>query len=407
MLLLIVGSALFSGSEAAFFSLSKRQLRTLARGRWNARLAARLMTRPDRLLSSVLFWNLVINMTYFALAAVIASAAPTQTLAVGITVVSLLAIIFFSEMLPKSFALLAPMYVAAVAAAPLTVAIRLVSPLLPAVTLIGRLIARLIWPNLEDEPELDLEDIRRAVDLGTDDAALRARERMALRELVLLAEIRVGEIMRTRSRWPRIEDPSGNGLLLDPRDRGDFESSNYVLVHDRETDEVHGTIPVRMLRPNQMDTLGDAVEPVLHVPWSARASQVLDQLNQEDYSVAVVVDEFGHWMGALTIDDLLRRVLLPPDRQREDGTTSITVIEDGLWQVAGDTSLRDLAKHLDVEIDAEGVTTVAGYLQRQNERIPRVGDEAEFESFVLRVESEDAPGIRVHVRQSDEPEPES
>ncbi len=75
-------------------------------------------------------------------------------------------------------------------------------------------------------------------------------------------------------------------------------------------------IGVRMLRPSQLDDLESVAEPVIYVPWSALVSQVLDQLNDEDRSVAVVVNEFGELVGAVSIDDILRRVLAP--RQEDE-----------------------------------------------------------------------------------------
>ena len=107
--LLIAGSAFFSASEAALFSLRQKDVRMLARGSHAQRLAAQLLEDPDRLLSAVLFWNLVINMAYFAMASIVGmslekspawGASANYAFAGG----ALLTIIFCSEMLPKSVA---------------------------------------------------------------------------------------------------------------------------------------------------------------------------------------------------------------------------------------------------------------------------------------------------------------
>ena len=102
---LIMFSALFSGSEAAMFSLTQRNRKSLARGGVGGRVAARMLQDPEHLLSAVLFWNLLINMTYFAIAAIVGARLENdqsagRTVAVAFTIVSLLSIIFFSEMLP-------------------------------------------------------------------------------------------------------------------------------------------------------------------------------------------------------------------------------------------------------------------------------------------------------------------
>ncbi|MEM9588710.1 MAG: CNNM domain-containing protein, partial [Planctomycetota bacterium] len=110
MAVLIVFSALFSGSEAALFSLRDRDRQRLRRGGVGGRRAAALLSHPEQLLSAILFWNLMINMTYFAIATIVGSRIQSvaSSATVLFTIGSLLAIIFFSEMLPKSIGVLSP-----------------------------------------------------------------------------------------------------------------------------------------------------------------------------------------------------------------------------------------------------------------------------------------------------------
>jgi len=151
------------------------------------------------------------------------------------------------------------------------------------------------------------------------------------------------------------------------------------------------------LRPSQLDDLAAATEPVIYIPWSALVSQVLDQLNDEDRSVAIVVDEFGEMMGALSIDDILRRALAPVGDHSLLGESSIQQIGADQYRVAGSVSLRRLAKQLGIDFGGEGITTVAGLIQRHNERLPRVGDVAPMDRFVLTVleDQDDALWISV------------
>ena len=109
MAVLIACSAFFSGSEAALFYLRWEDRRTLAAGGPSQRAAAALLQDPDRLLSAVLLWNLAINMTYFGISSIVALQIEHEvgrSPAVVFSSISLLVIIFFSEMLPKSMAVL-------------------------------------------------------------------------------------------------------------------------------------------------------------------------------------------------------------------------------------------------------------------------------------------------------------
>ncbi len=124
---------------------------------------------------------------------------------------------------------------------------------------------------------------------------------------------------------------------------------------------------------------------MIYVPWSALVSQVLDELNDEDRSVAVVVDEFGEMLGALSIDDILRRILAPTDDDTMLGELAIQNMGDDHYRVAGTVSVRSLAKRLGIEVAGEGIITVAGLIQRHNERLPRSGDSAPMDRFTLTV----------------------
>ena len=319
MSVLICLSALFSGSEAAFFSLPHRGRSRLRRSGPAGRLAASLLEDSDRLLSAILFWNLLINISYFAVASIVGkklqeSEAAGASAAITFTIGSLLVIIFFSEMLPKSIAVLSPYRLCLFVSPPLAIAIKIVGPLLPLVKGTNLAVGRLLWPSFEPEPEIDLADIERAIELGTDDAALLQRERLVLRGLVALSETRVGEWMRPRSRLQLVRDAEvQNVVLTEP------PPSGYLMIADTQGEAITATVPIRSLRPTQLDDWASAMEPVVYVPWSSRVAQVLDQLNEEDRSVAVVVNEFGEVLGAVTIDDIMRRVL----SRRDDHDPSI------------------------------------------------------------------------------------
>ena len=124
---LILFSAFFSSSEAALFYLSRPERRKLAQGSRAGRIAARLLAEPDRLMTAVLFWNLVVNLAYFALASIISIRLEHDghtAAAIHSAVGSLLAIIVCSEMLPKSLAVLQPRRLAAFVAIPVAAMLR-------------------------------------------------------------------------------------------------------------------------------------------------------------------------------------------------------------------------------------------------------------------------------------------
>lgn len=317
MVLLLITSALMSGSEAALFSLRGRDLKSMQKGNRAARIAAGLLRKPEELLSGILFWNLLVNMTYFTLVSIVGaklegSPQAGTGVAVSFTVANLLIVIFFSEMLPKSLAVLAPKRISTLCGIPIAIALRVVRPALPLVKTINLVTRRLIWPGFEPEPEIDLDAIGRAIDLGTGDTALAKREQTALKNLVQLADVRADQCMRPRSTLvvcaPPItaEDLSETFALLNQGS----PATGYMLVVEPGGDHIVGALNVEQLRPSQVDQPTAAIEPVCYVPWSSSVSKVLDLLQQQKLSVAVVVNEFGDTIGMLSTDDIVHRILI-------------------------------------------------------------------------------------------------
>ena len=154
MAVLMACSGFFSASEAALFYLQPRDRRDMSGGSAAEQAAATLLENPDRLLSSILFWNLVINIAYFSLASIVAIRMESNpdlgsSFAATFAVLALFAIIFFSEMLPKSFGVLRPRTLASMVSLPLWWAVRVVDPLMPFLRWVNLVSRRLIWPGFK------------------------------------------------------------------------------------------------------------------------------------------------------------------------------------------------------------------------------------------------------------------
>ncbi|MGV3485344.1 MAG: CNNM domain-containing protein [Planctomycetaceae bacterium] len=393
-------SALFSGSEAALFSLRERDLRELRRGGAAGKLAADLLNKPERLLSAILFWNLLVNMTFFGIAGIITgkikdSAQGGAQSAIIFSAASLLFVIFFSEMLPKSIGVLVPRKISLVIGLPLTIAVRIISPMLPLISVVNLAVQRLAWPSFTPEPEIDLADIGRAIEFGTDDAALAQQEQAALHNLVHLADLRIDECMRPRSQLMLVRRPVTSELFT-----RELPAGGYALVIEGESDEIIGSIAVGSIRPSQFDDLESVIEPVCYVPWSASLSSVLDLLQRQRLSTAVIVNEFGASIGVLSVDDVMRHVLTGRfEHVNEAAQQPIEVVGAGHFRAHGAVGARKLAKQLEIAPPEGRTVSIAGLMQRINEHPPRLGDTCEWNEYVLEVVQEfDDGGCLIDIR---------
>ena len=216
MAVLICCSAFFSGSEAALFYLRRSDRQRLQSGNTAQRLAATLLDDPDRLLTAVLFWNLVVNITYFAIVSIIGIRLERQhrgAEAGMFGLAALLLVIFCSEMLPKNLAVLQPRLVAAWVSLPLATAVRALDPVMPTIRFANLVSRRLILPRFEPEPYLELGDLERAIHLSTTDPTFMQQELDVLQNIVSLSEVRVDELMRPRRQFLAFRPPVRSPIL--------------------------------------------------------------------------------------------------------------------------------------------------------------------------------------------------
>lgn len=391
MLVLMCCSAFFSASEAALFYLRGSELRALKQGNSGERAAAHLLADPERLLSAVLFWNLVINVAYFAIVSIVGlrlgerpdlGSSGTVAFSFG----ALLVMIFCSEMLPKSIGVLRPRRLAALLSIPLAVAVRMVDPLMPTLRLVNLLSRRLIWPTFEPEPYLEVTDLERAIQLSTTDAELVEQEQQVLQNIVMLSDIRVDELMRPRMQFMTFRPP----VHLDDL-AGQLTPSGYLLVTEPHTDEVVAAVHLTALSDVAPDHLEHYAEPVVYVPWCTTVANTLEQMQSRDREVAAIVNEFGETIGILTFEDILDTIFThSPDRgDRHPLRRPIVQMSLDRWRLTGMTSLRRLARYFDVQLPPCKSVTVSGIVQEVLERLPSRDDECDWGPFHFRVT--DAP----------------
>ena len=385
MAILACGSAFCSGSEAALFYLGTADRRRLAAGGRAQRIVAKLLETPERLLTSILFGNLAMNLAYFVIASVVSvelDHSGRSGEAGVFALASLMLLIFFGEVLPKSLAVIRPMQAAAAVAIPLTFLVRLVEPLLPVFRVANVLARRLLWPGFEPEPYLRVSDLERAVRLSESNVELVDQERNALERLVSLSEIRADELMRPRVQFRVFRPPVALAALAEWE-----PPSGYVLVSEPDGDEVVAAVPLKRLSSVPSERLEQLAEPVVYVPWSTTAAAALEALRREGRQVAAVVNEFGETIGILTLDDILDTVFSrdASRSQRFFKRLPIRQVSLGVWHVTGMTSVRRLVRHFNVPWPPTKSVTVSGVVQEVLERLPVPGDQCQWGPFHFRV----------------------
>ncbi len=398
MLALGAASAFFSCSEAALFSLQLDDRRALKRGNAGQRAAIELLTRPDRLLTAILFWNLLVNVAFFTLSSIITvqlEHAHRRGEAATVAFIMLVMLIAACEMIPKTVGVQFPRALAGAVSLPLAVAVRALDPVMPAFTWANKTLQRILVPHFVREPYLEVSDLERAIELSTVDAQLAAQERSALQNIVLLTELSAEEVMRPRPSFHAFQPP----VRLEDVQRGP-PHSGYLLITEHDSEEIASAIPLKHLPMVPRQHLEQFARPVAYVPWCATVAAVLDELQRHGREVAVVVNELGETVGVVTVDDVLETVFEENSSRsaRLLATSSIVPVREGVWQVTGMTNLRRLSRHFDAPLEPAMSVTVGGLLQELLQRLPAEGDEVSWSGFHLRVIEGPDPGpLKVEV----------
>lgn len=389
LLALICASGFFSGSETAIFYLSRAELRQFSKGKSSEQIVAALAADADRLLTAVLFWNLLINLSYFAVSGVIAKelADEGQTAAAGFfTVGSLLAIILFGEVLPKSLSIVFRKKIAILVSWPLAFSIRVLDPVIPLLQKISRLMRRTFWPHIQKESYLHSEDLERAVDASGASEEVIRHERQILHNILDLSEILVEEAMRPRGTYLTFNMP----LQLEDLTRI-TPNTDYIILRKQgvDSEEIDRIISLSELSSFSTSSLNKKSKRVIHVPWCSNLADVYTRFQAEECNFASVVDEYGETIGIVAFDDIIDTILSPePSRARRIlRRDPVREVEPGVYHVEGITTLRYLCRKLqqEYEIADDGLLTVAGMFHEKLERIPEVGDVCDWQGYQLEV----------------------
>ncbi|WP_437185994.1 CNNM domain-containing protein [Planctomicrobium sp. SH668] len=409
MSVLIILSGLPSACETALFYLSREELRRMQTGGPAERQVAVLMRDPDRMLSVLLFLNLFINLVYFAVSLIAARrlvmtghASAAATLAL----IGFFGLIFFGEVAPKNLAVKYRRVIAIWSSGPLTVAQKILGPILPVLKAITLAMRRVFFPNLKQEPYLEVEDIERAVETSELGVEIALLEQEMLGRILEISDMTVEEIMRPRGSYHVWQPPVS---LVDLKARGTIPE--VMLFAGEDGDNVSKALMLYDLDSLPARNLESVADQVIYVPWSATVADALALLRAGTVSVAVVVNEYGETVGIVTEDDVLDSMFNPASSRgrRMLEREPVVIHTNGLVIADGLATLRYLAERLDIKFENkdDSPVTIVALLYEELERFPVIGDQCVWEQYQLNVIKAGEPGDPLQVSLTKIPVAES
>jgi len=389
IIILIIISGMFSGSETSVTSVNRSKIHKLAnKGDKRAKKLLHLIDKKNDLISSILVGNNIVNI----LASVLATAILIEYFGSnGIfysTLVMTCLIVIFAEVLPKNIALIKADRFALFFSWPLTIFVKIFYPINLILKSLNLVIYKIFGIDHKKKNISVTEDIRNMIDMHEDEGDLHKDESSMINAILDLKEITVEKIMTHRknifsfdinetdkiysiiakssfSRIPVWQDNPNNIL-------GIIHAKNILSNLDHE-----GKIDIKKIK--------ESIIKPWFIPETTRVKDQLNEFINRKEKIAFVVDEYGELMGLISLEDIIEEIVGNIFDEKDFSTIGIRRIKDNQYRIRGDVNIRDINRELDIKLPENNASTLAGYLIYKTEAFPEVGQTFKFNDIIYEI----------------------
>ena len=380
----LVLSAFFSGSEIAFFSLTKIQLKQIEKkkSKNNSRIFS-LLKRPRELLILILLGNTIVNVAASSTAAIIAiqigetvfhSHSEFIPLFTEIVIMTLLLLIF-GEITPKLFAYSSPEKFANFSSAILLVLHYLLWPVIKILSLIGS-----IFSNKRDssyQTPLTSEDFQNLIHSKATEKSLEEKEKNIIASIFRFPTTLAKEVMVPRVDMVAMDIKDGlDNLKKIINDTG----YSRIPIYKKDIDNIIGFVYAKdiILYPAKKN-INSLLRPALFVTENAKIQNLLNQFKKKKLHIAIIVDEYGGTTGLITLEDILEELVGEIMDEYDHEQPMITKISNTEYHINGMYSISDLNEQFSLDLNSTEFDNIADFLYDKFNKVPHKN-----ESFIYQ-----------------------
>jgi putative hemolysin len=383
--ILLLGSAFFSGSEVALFSLDKKKLDTnFNQSGLIYRYLFHLISFPKRLLVTILIGNTIVNVAASIVAVSIAVDISNQfgiSLDLLLTIQILLIIILvllFGELLPKIIASKNPVTFAKFIAVPMNICSIIIYPVSELITEVLRLSSSKLNFN-KSKTVITNEELADLANISKEKGAIEEGEHSLISGIVMFSGLTVEEVMTPRVDIVAVSINENYEKIISIITNS---GHSRIPVFKNDLDEIIGILFAKDLlnfisirNTSKIFTLEELIKKPLFIPETKLISELLREFQEKKLHLAIVVDEYGGTSGLITLEDIIEEVLGDIWDEFDKEENEITKVDDKKYIVLGKTKLDDLNEHLKTKIFIEGddYETLGGYILNKAGNIPKEG----------------------------------
>lgn len=403
LIILLLLSAFFSSAETALTTVNKIRIRTLAEeGNKRAKMVLKITDDSGKLLSAILIGNNIVNLSASSLTTTIAigfGADIAVAIATGIITVLIL---IFGEITPKTIATIHAEKLSLLYAYPIHFIKVVVTPISIVINLLARIIFFILRIDPNAKPDaMTEEELRTIVDVSHESGVIEEEEREMIKNVFDLGDAKAKDVMVPRVNVVFADVESTYNELIDIFRENKF---TRLPVYEETTDNVIGTINMKdlLLYDNTKEFqvrefLRDAYFTYEH----KNISELLVEMREASYNVAIVLDEYGETAGLITLEDILEEIVgeIHDEYDEYEEDELLTRINDFEYVLEGSISLDDLDDRLELKLESEEYDSLGGFIIERLDRHPEVGDEITTECGLrLVVDSLDKNRVeKVHI----------
>ena len=385
MLILLAGSAFFSGSETAFINLSPRQIRLLEKsGHKLQKLVAGLLAKRRRLLNCFLLGNMTVNVLFYAVSSVLiirlknyGGLAPAVA-----ALLSFAGILLFGEILPKSLAYANSKNFCIAAALPAYIFLQIFGP----VELVFKVVIlepalRLLLGPARHPKAITVSEFKSLIETTRKQGLITADENKLFTEVIELGFLKVRHVMRPRVDMIACEvnEPSAEALRKMKENR-----LTKLPVYAGSIDNIIGLVHLRLILLRDQVTLDKIVQQVNFVPEQKTVESLLEFFRRSKTDMAIVVDEYGGIAGSVQLEDIAEELF----GQIEPASRVEPVEQTGPFEyrLSGNVAVHDWADMLGIDLAQTQMVTIGGLVTALLGKMPKNTDVAYLKNLKFTVE---------------------
>ena len=406
MVMCLIMSAYFSATETAFSCANKTRLRALAeKGNKKAELAVNLADKYDRLISTILIGNNIVNILLASVGTLLFVEELKMSNGAAIsTAVVTVAVLIFGEITPKSIANDFPEKFAMFSAPLIRLFIWVLMPLNLVFSGWKKLIGKLF--KIEEEDNMTQEELLMMVEEAEQEGDIDTDEGDLLRNAIEFSDLKAEDILTHRVDLEALPIDSKKTEIAQMFTRTRF---SRIPVYEDNIDNIVGVIHQKDFYVGSgvtTEAIKDIISPVLFVHQSEMADDLLKKLQKEKSHIAVVVDEYGGTLGIVTMEDILEQLVGDIWDEHDEVVEEFKELDENTFIIDCNMNLDDFCEEFDIETESDSVS-VGGWVAEQIGNIPDVNDSFAFEDLVVTViEIDSHRAATIKVEKQDLPDEE-